>query len=192
MIKNFFVGAFAVLLIGVVGWLLYNRTSTSSDSVASIFPKSILPTPTPSVGDFAMQDVQNIVGASSSPQPTATEYPVQALEGGVKIQDTTMGTGDEARSGMAVAVHYTGRLTDGKMFDSSIERGKPFEFILGNGMVIKGWDVGIVGMKVGGKRSLFIPPSMAYGEQGAGGGAIPPNAALLFDVELLAVQSVAK
>jgi hypothetical protein len=192
MIKSVFVFAFAVLLAGATIWLVYDRTrSDGVASVASMFPvQTDSPTPTPSVGDVALQDVKNILRASNSPEPQETQYPVQTLEAGMKLQDIKIGTGQEAQAGMAVAVHYTGRLADGSVFDSSIERKQPFEFILGSGMVIRGWDLGVVGMRVGGKRSLLIPPSLAYGQQGAGGGAIPPNAILLFDVELLAVQSV--
>jgi FKBP-type peptidyl-prolyl cis-trans isomerase len=98
---------------------------------------------------------------------------------------------DDANVHVLVAVVYTGTLEDGTKFDSSLDRGQPFQFILGTGMVIKGWDVGIVGMKVGGKRRLAIPPAMGYGEKGAGS-SIPPNAALYFDVELLAVEAVTK
>lgn len=105
----------------------------------------------------------------------------------LQITDTQAGTGDEAQEGMMVTVHYTGTLTDGTKFDSSLDRGTPFSFKLGSGQVIKGWDQGIKGMKVGGKRSLVIPPDMAYGDRGAGG-VIPPGATLKFDVELLSVQ----
>ena len=90
--------------------------------------------------------------------------------------------------GKKVAVHYTGKLTDGTKFDSSLDRGQPIEFPLGTGMVIKGWDMGIEGMKVGGKRKLTIPPNLAYGERGTPGGPSPPNATLVFDVELVAVK----
>ena len=109
---------------------------------------------------------------------------------GLQYEDTTVGTGAEAVAGKTVEVHYTGWLHDpaakgkrGKQFDSSVGRG-PFSFPLGGGRVIKGWDEGVAGMKVGGKRTLIIPPEMAYGARGAGG-VIPPNATLVFDVELV-------
>ncbi len=108
--------------------------------------------------------------------------------------DTQVGTGREAEPGFNVTVHYTGWLYDataeggkGKKFDSSLERGQPFNFFLGAGQVIQGWDEGFAGMKIGGKRTLIIPSEMGYGARGAGG-AIPPNANLIFDVELLGVE----
>jgi FKBP-type peptidyl-prolyl cis-trans isomerase FkpA len=104
----------------------------------------------------------------------------------LKINDIKVGTGTEAVSGKKVRVHYTGTLTDGTKFDSSKDRGTPFEFNLGAGQVIKGWDTGVQGMKVGGVRQLTIPPEMGYGARGAGG-VIPPNATLNFEVELLEV-----
>src|SRR5499426_500261 len=100
--------------------------------------------------------------------------------GALQSEDLKVGTGAEAKSGNTVSVHYTGWLTDGKKFDSSVDRREPFEFKLGAGMVIKGWDQGVAGMKVGGKRKLIIPPSLAYGDQGAGN-VIPPNAELTFE-----------
>ncbi len=105
---------------------------------------------------------------------------------GLQIEDAVVGTGDEAVVGKRVSVHYTGTLLDGKKFDSSRDRGQPFQFNLGAGEVIRGWDQGVAGMKVGGQRKLTIPPELGYGSRGAGG-AIPPNATLLFDVELLGV-----
>ena len=104
----------------------------------------------------------------------------------LEMVDQTVGTGAEATSGMLVKVHYTGWLTDGKKFDSSKDRNEPFQFKLGAGQVIKGWDEGVKGMKVGGKRKLTIPPEMGYGARGFPG-AIPPNSILVFEVELLGV-----
>jgi FKBP-type peptidyl-prolyl cis-trans isomerase len=103
------------------------------------------------------------------------------------IEELTVGDGATATAGQSVSVHYTGWLTDGTKFDSSVDRGDPFEFNLGRGQVIAGWDQGVAGMQVGGKRKLTIPPEMGYGSRGAGG-VIPPNATLVFDVELLAVR----
>lgn len=102
------------------------------------------------------------------------------------IEDVVIGEGDEAVAGREVTVHYTGWLTNGTKFDSSKDRSQPFSFPLGAGHVIKGWDEGVQGMKVGGKRKLTIPPQLGYGARGAGG-VIPPNATLVFEVELLSV-----
>ena len=106
---------------------------------------------------------------------------------GLYVQDTQPGTGAEATAGRTVRVHYTGWLPDGTRFDTSREEGEPIEFGLGQGQVIRGWDEGISGMKVGGKRKLVIPPALGYGETGAGED-IPPNATLVFDVELVDVR----
>ena len=128
----------------------------------------------------------------------ATSIPAIAQQGnsmttasGLTIADTQVGSGKEATPGKQCVMHYTGWLynngTKGEKFDSSLDRGEPFEFGLGQGQVIKGWDEGVAGMKVGGKRTLIIPPALGYGGRGAGG-VIPPNATLMFDVELLAVK----
>jgi FKBP-type peptidyl-prolyl cis-trans isomerase len=110
---------------------------------------------------------------------------------GLKYSDTKIGDGATARAGNKVSVHDTGWLSNngakGKKFDSSVDRGQPFQFTLGSHQVIAGWDEGVAGMKVGGSRTLIIPPELGYGARGAGG-AIPPNATLIFDVELLQVQ----
>jgi FKBP-type peptidyl-prolyl cis-trans isomerase len=119
--------------------------------------------------------------AAEAPAPTAEDVT------DLKVEDLVEGTGAEAKSGDNVTVHYTGWLTDGTKFDSSLDAGQPFQFALGAGMVIPGWDQGVEGMKVGGKRKLTIPPSLGYGEQGAGG-VIPPNATLVFEVELISVD----
>jgi FKBP-type peptidyl-prolyl cis-trans isomerase FkpA len=106
---------------------------------------------------------------------------------GLQYEDLAEGTGNAAKAGDAVQVHYTGWLTDGTKFDSSHDRRSPFNFTLGAGKVIKGWDEGVAGMKVGGKRKLQIPPALGYGARGAGA-SIPPNAQLVFEVELLAIR----
>jgi FKBP-type peptidyl-prolyl cis-trans isomerase FkpA len=133
---------------------------------------------------------------SLSPQSSTTiKSKFGAKVNELQTIDLQQGTGAEAVGGKAVIVHYTGWLYDsaaadgrGAKFDSSFDRKIPFGFFLGSGKVIKGWDEGIIGMKVGGKRTLVIPPNKAYGERGAGG-VIPPNATLLFDVELLEVKN---
>ena len=121
-----------------------------------------------------------------------TLNPASAADTGLQVHDEVIGTGPVAQSGQTVSVHYTGWLDDhgakGRKFDSSRDRGQPFSFQLGGHQVIAGWDQGVAGMHVGGKRTLIIPPDLGYGARGAGGGVIPPNATLIFDVELLGVQ----
>lgn len=126
--------------------------------------------------------------APSAASAPATAANTKTLPGGLKVEDVTVGTGAEAVAGKTVVVHYTGTLTDGKKFDSSRDRNEPFSFPLGAGRVIKGWDEGVAGMKVGGKRKLTIPSELGYGATGTPGGPIPPNATLLFDVELIEVK----
>jgi peptidylprolyl isomerase len=110
---------------------------------------------------------------------------------GLQFEDAVVGTGASPKSGQTCVMHYTGWLWEneakGKKFDSSLDRGQPFEFQIGRGMVIKGWDEGVATMKVGGKRTLLIPAALGYGSRGAGG-VIPPNATLVFDVELLGIK----
>jgi FKBP-type peptidyl-prolyl cis-trans isomerase FkpA len=135
--------------------------------------------------------------AAPTAPPAAAAKPANAQAGGpafpvptvtqLKSEDLVVGTGAEAVDGKKVSVQYTGWLTDGKKFDSSYDRNQPFTFTLGGGQVIKGWDEGVKGMKVGGKRRLIIPADMGYGSQGAGG-IIPPGATLVFDVELQGVE----
>lgn len=117
--------------------------------------------------------------SQNSPMPEDTS--------GLKIEDIKVGTGAEAVDGKKITVHYSGTLTDGTKFDSSYDRGTPYDLTLGAGEVIRGWDLGLVGMKVGGKRKLTIPANLGYGEAGAGD-VIPPNATLIFEVELLKVE----
>lgn len=120
--------------------------------------------------------------AMNPAQPVPPSAPAE-----LQIEDIKKGTGAEAKAGDTVVVHYTGTLLDGTKFDSSLDRGQPYTFVLGNGDVIQGWDQGIVGMQPGGQRKLTIPPDLAYGERGAGG-VIPPNASLVFVVELLEIK----
>ena len=112
---------------------------------------------------------------------------MMTTDSGLKYVDEVVGTGAAPTRGKQVTVHYTGTLENGTKFDSSVDRKQPFKFIIGVGQVIKGWDEGVMSMKVGGKRKLVIPANLGYGARGAGG-VIPPNATLLFDVELLDVQ----
>jgi FKBP-type peptidyl-prolyl cis-trans isomerase len=133
-----------------------------------------------------------LFAAEPATQPAAPASPStgeRTLPSGLKIVDVK--PADErdlaARPGDTVWVHYTGRLADGKKFDSSVDRGEPIDFILGKGRVIKGWEEGIAGMKLGEKRQLIIPPELAYGSKGAGG-VIPPDATLTFDVELVGIK----
>jgi FKBP-type peptidyl-prolyl cis-trans isomerase len=130
--------------------------------------------------------------SKKDPEPQSSFKPAEAPPEApgpdkLEIEDVKVGTGKEAKTGDTVSVHYTGTLMSGKKFDSSLDRGEPFEFKLGEGKVIKGWDEGVVGMKVGGKRKLTIPWDKAYGEEG-NPPTIPPKAALKFDVELIEVK----
>jgi FKBP-type peptidyl-prolyl cis-trans isomerase len=119
--------------------------------------------------------------------PTKVMGQPKKTASGLEYWDIKLGTGAVAEKGQQVKVHYTGWLTNGKKFDSSVDRAEPFTFSLGAGQVIKGWDEGVAGMKIGGKRQLRIPPQLGYGDRGAAG-VIPPNATLIFDVELLGVR----
>lgn len=135
---------------------------------------------------FAMAPESNQADASALGGAMSADKP-QVTASGLRITDLEVGTGAEASSGQTVVVHYRGTLEDGSQFDASYDRGTPFSFPLGAGRVIKGWDEGVQGMKVGGKRKLVIPPELGYGARGAGG-VIPPNATLIFEVELLEVK----
>lgn len=154
MSKNIIIGLAALIIIGIVGFFIYNRnqeTQSESDKI---------------------NNVENMA---------------KFIKNGVQVEILKVGTGAVAKNGDTVAVHYVGTLENGVKFDSSVDRGIPFEFNLGVGQVIPGWEIGVEGMKVGEKRKLIIPSELAYGERGAGN-VIPPNATLIFEVELLGIK----
>jgi FKBP-type peptidyl-prolyl cis-trans isomerase len=142
---------------------------------------------------FATALALAVIGATIMSDESNAQSAAKAVTtpSGLQIIDTKPGTGASPKAGQTVSVHYTGWLYEngarGKKFDSSVDRNEPFEFPIGQGRVIRGWDEGVGSMKVGGKRTLIIPPALGYGARGAGG-AIPPNATLIFDVELLGVK----
>jgi FKBP-type peptidyl-prolyl cis-trans isomerase len=186
----------SLTLLSLVGC---NNPAPSSESSAVTVQTTAVPAPpeTPVVGTTAPATP----AASETPLSANSETPSSAnsagfekpvgkvitTKSGLKYQVFKKGDGPEAKSGQTVSVHYTGRLTNGKKFDSSVDRGQPFEFPLGQGAVIKGWDEGVAGMKVGERRQLTIPAELGYGDRGAGPD-IPPGATLVFDVELLGVK----
>jgi peptidylprolyl isomerase len=132
-----------------------------------------------------------VTTAMPNPAPAQPAQKPMTTSSGLQIIDTKIGTGATPRTGQTAVVHYTGWLSNngakGQKFDSSVDRNEPFEFPLGQGRVIKGWDEGVASMKIGGKRTLIVPPQLGYGARGAGG-VIPPNATLIFDVELLGLK----
>ncbi|MDB4998895.1 MAG: Periplasmic thiol:disulfide interchange protein DsbA [Myxococcaceae bacterium] len=154
----------------------------SPEPIASEAPLAAKPAPSASVA-------ANIPTAHASAAPVPSAAPLPPLDPNAKLEmkDLTVGKGAAAKTGDKVTVHYVGTLQDGKKFDASKDHGKPFDFTLGEGQVIKGWDQGVVGMKVGGKRKLTIPSQLAYGDQGRPP-VIPQRATLVFEVELLAIN----
>lgn len=163
-----------IAIVAIGAWLFMRKGSDT----AGLYDSSSSATPT--------------TDASASVSATPTASPVGKVittASGLQYQDEVMGTGAVAKAGQTVAVQYTGTLTDGKKFDSSYDHGsEPFSFQLGTGQVIKGWDEGVAGMKVGGKRKLVIPAILGYGSQDVGNGLIPPNSVLIFEVELVGVK----
>jgi FKBP-type peptidyl-prolyl cis-trans isomerase FkpA len=173
------IGVALLMLAGGVYFVMKNNSQIAAS-----------PVPTENTQTLNTTGEENVNAQLQNGQMTATVSPGQKTMEDVtqlQITDQVVGTGAEAVAGKSVTVHYTGTLTNGQKFDSSLDRGQPFTFNLGTGQVIQGWDQGVAGMKVGGKRKLVIPPDLGYGAQGAGA-SIPPNATLVFDVELLKVE----
>ncbi len=163
--------------------------STEVPEASSGVTATVVPAETPEISTSGDSGAAGSVEASTVEKSSGseTEEEVVVTESGLQIKDLVVGTGEQARAGATVAVHYTGWLVDGTKFDSSVDRGTPFEFQLGQGRVIKGWDEGVATMRVGGKRELTIPPELAYGDRGAGA-LIKAGATLVFEVELLEVK----
>lgn len=171
--------AFLVLFVVIVYLASNAKTKTATDSMRGDIQISIAPQTEqiqPEV-ESATNESNSTGGDSSMDNPQGTN---------LEIKDEKVGDGAAAATGKKVTVHYTGTLTDGTKFDSSVDRNEPFTFTLGEGRVIQGWEQGIQGMKVGGKRKLTIPPSLGYGSQA--NGPIPANSTLIFEVELLKVE----
>lgn len=164
------------VMVACCAVIIVAQLTNRSDAIASP-----LPTTEPLTVVAQAADPKPI----SAPTKTTEEKPV-TTDSGLQYTDIVEGTGESPQKGQKVTVHYTGTLEDGTKFDSSRDRGQPFDFKIGVGQVIKGWDEGVSTMKVGGRRQLVIPPELGYGSRGIG--PIPPNATLLFDVELLKVS----
>lgn len=167
---SFIIALIIVIIIAVLGYWYLSKIPKIPDSIAPTTPPAPAQAPVP----------QPSSGQNPPPSPANTSQ--------IQVAILREGTGEGAKNGDTVTVNYTGMFLDGKVFDSSIPRGQPFVFKLGAGQVIQGWDSGLVGMKVGEKRKLVIPPELAYGSRGAGNGAIPPNATLVFEVEMLKIN----
>ena len=166
--KTIFAITLLVIFFGVTAFIFYKKINDAGDmsKIGLGSTTSVTPLPTPT--------------------PTPKSNNIIQMENGLKIEDLKVGTGAEAKAGQEVSVNYLGTFENGTKFDSSYDRNEPFQFVLGAGQVIKGWDIGVEGMKVGGKRKLIIPSDLADGERGVG--PIPANATLVFEVELLAVR----
>ena len=171
MVKNIFIYIILVIIIAVAVWFFIQKSRTASDSQKDIISIMATESPTPMTSPVS----------NSGDQEGWIKFP-----NGLEYKDIVIGTGREAKEGNFVTAHYSGTLADGTKFDSSYDRGQPFSFILGGGMVIKGWDIGLVGMKIAGKRKLIIPPDLGYGPRA--NGPIPANSTLFFDIELVGVS----
>lgn len=165
MIKNVLIYIIVIAILGAGIWLFMRKGSES-----------------PSLYD------KDSASITATPSSSLSAGQVQRLSDGLQIQDIVIGQGQAAKAGDTIAVHYVGTLANGTKFDSSYDHGQPFAFQLGGSQVIKGWDEGVQGMKIGGKRKLVIPPALGYGNRNIGNGLIPSNSTLIFEVELLAIQ----
>ena len=173
MVKNMFIYLVVIVVVGIAGWFFVSKMQNVSKNS--------------DINSIVLKNSETT--ATLSPGTESQEKEWTKLPNGLKIKDISVGYGQEAHEGDVVATHYIGTLEDGTKFDSSYDRDHPFSFVLGGGMVIKGWDLGLVGMKVGGKRKLIIPSGLGYGNRNVGNGTIPPNSTLYFDIELVAVET---
>jgi peptidylprolyl isomerase len=176
MIKKIFVYIILVIFIGATFWLIFNKIKKSDLGASE---------------DQKLSQILNLSQSqtSVSPTPLLQEKPNEPVryDNGLIVQDLIVGNGKVAENGDTLVAHYIGKLENDKVFDESYSGGKPINFVLGSGQLIKGWELGLVGMKEGGKRVLIIPPELGYGATGIGD-VIPPNATLFFQVELISVN----
>lgn len=178
------IAAFGVLL--VLALVFNNGSPQEVVNATNQESQTVLTQSNPTDNPTSAQEAPSVVAEDSNPQVESTmaEENIVTTDSGLQYVEITEGTGAMPKPGQKVVVHYTGTFEDGKKFDSSRDRNSPFTFKIGVGQVIQGWDEGVATMRVGGRRKLIVPPDLGYGARGAGG-VIPPNATLIFDVELL-------